>query len=213
MKKILTIAPMQHVEPGDLAYSAVNNERLQYDTPACFPVLPLIHGYVSAGEVIEVYVLTTEDHKTAADNYLEMERKIDDLCRQIGASCSVRKIGVPFNETNETHLNTFKTLIGLISDGDTLLVDVTFGTKCVPIIMMMAMNYGYRVCKDCTIDCMVYGSMDFRDGHPFGRRIFDITSLFLMDQIVNELAKSRNREPMKVIESILATNAHIKDEE
>ena len=213
MKKILTVAPMQHVEAGELAYRAVNNERLQYDVPACFPVLPLIHGYVSAGEAIEVYVLTIGDHKTALENYQEMEREIHSLCRKIGAACSVKKIGVPFNETIETHLNTFKTLIGLISDGDTLLVDITFGTKCLPIILMMAMNYGYKVCKDCSVDCLVYGSMDFRDGHPFGRRIFDITSLFLMDQIVNELAKSRNRAPMETIESILAVNAQIEDGE
>ncbi len=209
----MTIAPLQHVEPGDLAYQATNNDRLQYDVPTCFPVLPLIHGYVDAGEAIEVHVLTTDGHKNASENYLEMERKIYELCQQRGASCSVSKIGISFNETIETHLNTFKTLIGLISDGDTLLVDITFGSKCLPIIMMMAMNYGYRVCKDCTVDCLVYGSMDFRDGHPFGRRIFDITSLFLMDQIVNELAKSRNKNPMETIESILAMNTRIKDGE
>lgn len=213
MKKILTIAPLQHVEPGDLFYDAVNNDKLQYNVSTCFPVLPLIHGYVEAGDAVEILVLTTENHEIALRNYQTIEREVVRLCEGIGASCTVSRIGVPFDETVESHLDTFKTLIGKISDGDTVLVDMTYGPKCLAIILMMAMNYGYRICKDCTIECFVYGSLDFRDGHPCGKRIYDITSLFLMDQIVNELAKSGNRNPMKAIGSILTMNESTKDEE
>lgn len=213
MKKILTIAPLQHVEPGNLIYDAVNNEKLQYPVPTCFPVLPLIHGYVEPGDAVEVFVLTMENHEIAQENYRAIEREVTGLCAEIGASCVVSKIGIPFDETVETHLDTFKTLIGKISDHDTVLADITYGPKCLAIVLMMAMNYGYRVCKECTIKCFVYGSLDFRDGHPCGKRIYDITSLFLMDQIVNELAKSRNRNPVKTIESILTVNTSLKDEE
>ncbi len=213
MKKILTIAPLQNVEKGNLIYDAVNNEKLQYNVPTCFPVLPLIHGYVKAEDAVEVYVLTTENHEIALENYQIMDREVTSLCEEIGASCSISKINIPFDETVEAHLDTFKMLIGKISDGDTVLVDMTYGPKCLAIILMMAMNYGYRICKDCAIECFAYGSLDFRDGHPCGKRIYDITSLFLMDQIVNELAKSKNTNPMKAIESILMTNASLKDEE
>ena len=213
MKKILTIAPLQHVEPGDLVYDAVNNDKLQYNVSTCFPVLPLIHGYVEAGDAVEILVLTTENHEIALRNYQTIECEVIRLCGGIGASCTVSRISVPFDETVESHLDTFKTLIGKISDGDTVLVDMTYGPKCLAIILMMAMNYGYRICKDCTIECFVYGSLDFRDEHPCGKRIYDITSLFLMDQIVNELAKSGNWNPMKALESILTMNESMRDEE
>jgi len=211
--KIFTVAPLQHVEPGDLTYYAVNNRKLQYDVPTCFPLLPLIHGYVESGDAVEVFVLTMENHEIAAENYQTIKRETIGLCGEMGASCAVNRISIPFDETVESHLDTFKTLIGKISDGDTVLADITYGTKCLPIIILMALNYGYRVCKDCTIECFVYGSLDFRDGHPCGKRIYDITSLFLMDQIVNELAKSGNRNPMKAIESILTVNESLRDEE
>lgn len=212
MKKIITIAPLQHVEAGNLIYNAVNNEKLQYNIPVCFPVLPLIHGYVESGEAVEVFVLVTEKHEIALGNYQKIKCEITGLCESIGASCTVRKVDIAFDETVEAHLDTFKRLISKISDGDKILVDTTYGSKCLAIILMMAMNYGYRACKDCTVECYVYGSLDFRDNHPCGQRIYDITSLFLMDQIVNELAKSNNRNPMKVIESILNINATMKDE-
>lgn len=213
MKKFFTVAPLQRVTSGELCYVAVNNSKLQYDVPNCFPLLPLIYGYVEAGEAVELFVLTTQDHEIATENYQTINREATKLCGELGASCVVNRIGIPFDETVESHLETFKTLIGKISDGDTILADMTYGPKCLAIILMMAMNYGYRVCKDCTIECFVYGSKDFRDGHPCGKRIFDITSLFLMDQIVNELAKSGNRNPMKAIESILTINESIRDEE
>lgn len=213
MKKILTIAPLQHVEAGNLIYKAINNEKLQYNVPTCFPVLPLIHGYMKAGDSAEVFILTTEDHQTASENYKIIECEIKKLCAELGASCTVNKIDIPFDETVETHLDTFKALIENISNGDTILADITYGSKCLVILLMMALNYGYRACKNCTVDCFIYGSLDFREGHPCGRRIYDITSLFLMDQIVNELAKSGNRAPAKTIESILNMNARMKDEE
>ena len=212
MKKIFTVAPLQHVEPGNLIYNAVNNRKLQYDVPTCFPLLPLIHGYVETGDTVEIFVLTTENHEIAAENYRTIQREATRLCGDLGASCVISRIGIPFDETVESHLDTFKTLISKISEGDMILADMTYGPKCLAIILMMAMNYGYRVCKDCAIECFVYGSLDFRDENPYGRRIYDITSLFLMDQIVNELAKSGNRNPMKAIESILTMNASMKDE-
>lgn len=210
MKKIITVAPLQRGEAGSLIYDAVNNEKLQYNVPVCFPVLHLIHGYVKSGEAVEVFVLTTKNHEIAQDNFQKIECEVTDLCKSIGASCSVNPIDIAFEETVEDHLDTFKKLIGKISDGDTVLADMTYGSKCLTIVLMMALNYGYRACKDCTIECFVYGSKDFRTG---GKKIYDITSLFLMDQIVNELAKSKNKNPMKVIESILNVNASMKDEE
>lgn len=211
MKKIITIAPLQKVKEG--IYNAVNNEKLQYNIQVCFPVLPLIHGYVESGETVEVFVLTTKKHDISLANYREIKGEVTSLCEHIGASCTVRKIGIAFDETVEAHLDTFKKLIRKISDGDTILVDTTYGSKCLAIILMLAMNYGYRACKDCTIECYVYGSLDFRKDHPCGQRIYDITSLFLMDQIVNELSKNKNKNIMKVIENILNVNTSMKNEE
>lgn len=213
MKKFFTVAPLQRVDPEGQCYAAVNNSKLRYDVPNCFPLLPLLHGYVEAGDAVEIFVLTTQDHEIAAKNYHTISHEAARLCGNLGAACAVSKIGIPFDETVESHLDTFKTLISKISDGDTIFVDMTYGPKCLAIILMMAMNYGYRACKNCVAECFVYGSKDFRDGHPCGKRIFDITSLFLMDQIVNELAKSGNRNPLKAIESILTMSESMRDEE
>lgn len=213
MKKFFTIAPLQHVEAGTLIYQAMNNEKLQYNVPTCFPVLPLIHGYITAGDSAEFFILTAEDHQTALENYKIIECEIKKLCTELRASCTVNKINIPFDETVETHLNTFKAVVEKISNGDIILADITYGSKCLAILLMMALNYGYRACKNCIVDCFIYGSLDFREGHPCGRRIYDITPLFLMDQIVNELAKSGNRAPAKTIESILNMNERMKAEE
>lgn len=213
MKKVITIAPMQSVTPDGMGYTAVNNERLRYDVPNCFPVLPLLHGYAAPGETVEVFILTTEGHEISQKIYWEIEREAAALCKQMNVSCTVSRIGIPFDETANTHLSTFQEIVSQISDGDVLLADMTYGSKCLALVLMMALNYGYRACDNCTIECFVYGSKDFRAGHPLGKRIYDITSLFLMDQIVNELAKSGNKDPLRAIKSILSMNATLEGEE
>lgn len=212
MKKFITVAPMQPVSPEGECYTAVNNDKLQYDEPACYPVLALINGYIRPGDDVGVYVLTTEAHEQCGKNYCEVERLIHALCQEIGASCAVSSIPVPFDESPATHLYTFQALLNKIGDGDIIYADMTYGSKCQAITLMMGLNYAYQSCKNCTVECFVYGSKDFRPGVQGGKRIFDVTSLFLMDQIVNELAKSGNKNPKRAIESILAINESFDEE-
>lgn len=212
MKKIITVAPMQPVSPEGECYTAVNNDRLQYDEPSCYPVLALINGYIEPGEDIEVYVLTTEEHEQCGKNYHEVEQLIHVLCRRIGASCTVSSIPVPFNESPVTHLSTFQELLNRIGDGDIIYADMTYGSKCQAITLMMGLNYAYQSCENCTVECFVYGSKDFSPTARKGKRIFDVTSLFLMDQIVNELAKSSNKNPRRAIEAILSINKSFEEE-
>lgn len=213
MKKIITVAPMQPVSPDGECYTAINNDRLQYDEPACYPVLPLINGYIKPGEAVEVYILTTEEHDQCGKNYCEMAGLIQSLCQKIGASCAVSSIPVPFDESPATHLSTFQALLNRIGDGDILYADMTYGSKCQAITLMMGLNYAYQSCENCTVECFVYGSKDFSAAARKGKRIFDVTSLFLMDQIVNELAKSGSRNPKKAIEAILAINGSFDKED
>lgn len=213
MKKIITVAPMQPVASEGECYVAVNNGRLQYDEPSCYPVLALISGYIKQGEEVEIYVLTTEEHDQCSKNYYEQEQLIHALCHKIGASCTVSRIPVPFNESPTTHLRTFKALLDRIGDGDIVYADMTYGSKCLAIVLMMSLNYAYQSCKNCTVECFIYGSKDFRQNAEKGKRIFDVTALFLMDQIVNELAKSGNKNPKRAIEAILDINESINDED
>ena len=213
MKKVFfTASPMQDVlsqSGAETSYKSVNNPKLKYDEPCCFPIIPLINGYVDSGDDIDVYVVSTEDHIMSQENYAEIEKRISYLCekKRVGI-CTIKPINTPFDDTVETHLATFQKMIELLHDGDTVFADITYQGRCLPIVEMMALNFAYRTYNNCSVECVVYGNKNFQTGEKY---IYDQTSLFLMDQIVNELAKSKNKNPVKAIEAILEINASMEE--
>lgn len=212
MKKfITTIPPMQR--PWNLRdgiYKAVNNEKLESDIETCFPVLPLIKGYSDAGEAIEIIAIYTDDEKCVAEDEIgksvniskaNYERFKTQSAKVLsGIDFRINEISIRYDESVEAHLNTFARLIEQINEGDTVFADITFGTKPLPIIEIMALNYALRVKKDVTVECLSYGELNF---NSYDLEIYDVTSLLYMDEIINNIAKMDVDDPLEIIKSML----------
>lgn len=210
MKKfITTIPPMQR--PWNLKngiYTAVNNERLCCDFETCFPVLPLIKGYSEENEEIEIIAIFADDPERCRDketdldisraNYDRFKYHLDKYLSNI--NYKINEITTKYDETVETHLNTFTKIIEQINEGDTVFADITFGTKPLPIIEIMALNYALRVKKDVQVECLSYGGYNFNTGKM---GVFDVTSLLYMDEIINNMAKMNVENPLEMIKDIL----------
>lgn len=188
-------------------YEAVNNPELRYDVPNSYPVLPMIHAYVEAGDEVELIIIRmepedVEGRATAKENADNMERLARELCKtKNAASFRIVDFTVPDDEQIDTHLNIFERLIGEINGEDRIYVDVTYGTKTQMLALVLAVNYTYQAVPDAQVACVVYGNYNFQ---THAKKIYDITLLFLMDQIVNRVAAIRHPEPARVIRTILA---------
>ena len=83
MKKFIMVSPYQ--PPDKLQsgiYKAVDNDKLQYDKPTAFPVIPLIHGYAEPGEEIEVIAVVCR-YANATDNLKRFKDELEDLCKAL----------------------------------------------------------------------------------------------------------------------------------
>lgn len=78
---------------------------------------------------------------------------------------------VPFDESLDSHIATFQKLIDRTEEGDDLYACLTFGSKPTPLVEVMAMQYAYRVHRDVTITCAVYGQMDHSVPAPGGKAL------------------------------------------
>jgi hypothetical protein len=207
MKKFFMTAPYQ--PEGQLrcsVYKAVGNPSLDYDEPVSFPLLAAINSYASDGEEIEVVVLVSE--------YINAENNFTIFCSQLEKLCSKKKLhlkngsptrlSVPYNELLDTQLEVFRKLTDMTEDGDTLYACMTYGTKAIPVVQMMALNYAYKVRKNISIGCIVYGAVDFNTKETC---IYDITSLFYMNQIVDTVAMSGASDPAGAIKLLLSQEA------
>ena len=200
MKKFITTVPFQPENKlKKQVYKAMENQKLQYDKEVSFPVLPLLHGYVEQGEQIQLIVIKHEQENTDR-NFEVMKEQIAEFEKEQGCQCNIKVITVPYNDLIDTQLHTFGSLIDEVEDEDELYACMTYGTKPIPLVEMMALNYAYRAKNNTKIGCITYGQIDFGTGEA---RIYDMTPLFYMDDIVTKVAGMHVKNPAEVIKKIL----------
>ena len=207
MKKFIMTSPYQPapnpekkicgLEKG--IYTAADNQMLAYDTPTSFPIISTINGYAEEGEQIEVITIVSE-YENAEYNYGLLKEELDKLSKKKGFSYTLKKVRVPYNNAIDTELELFGKLIDCTADGDTLYACITYGSKPFPLIQIMALNYAYRIRKNVSIGCIVYGAKDHNNGNM---EIYDITSLLYIDEAVRLMAEQKVENPTELIKNLL----------
>ena len=205
MKKFFTNIPLQ--VRGQLAryqYQAVGNDRLRWDKATSFPILCAVNGYVKPGEDFRLIavVSNTDDGRR---NLAALESEVQELCAENGVRCpmGVETVPAPDNERVSSHMDTFQKLIDYTDDGDELFSCVTFGTKPMSMAILMAIRYAYRLKKNTSVSCVVYGQVD-RSGSEPRPFVYDETALVQMDEILRLLAERGVDDPRRVLDSILS---------
>jgi hypothetical protein len=83
---------------------------------------------------------------------------------------------------------------------------MTYGTKPLSTAVMMAVQYAYRVKQNTSISCIVYGQIDrpSKDPETWNAKVYDMTALVQLDEIVRVLADRGVANPKEAIDSILS---------
>ena len=178
MKKFITYISRQTKENlRESVYRAVGNDRLQADFPVHFPVVTMMHGYLTPGETAEVLLLYDGDNPAYEDNKATLEADLKRLQEKTQFQYHLTAIEISGEETAVEHLHTFTKLVHEICDDDELYVCCTYGAKPTPIVEMMAVSFAYKIRKNVAVECIVYGRMNHKTGEAC---VYDITPLFFM---------------------------------
>ncbi len=180
-------------------YLAADNQLLSYDTLTSFPIIPTINGYVEEGEQIEVITIVPK-YENAEYNYELLKEEIEALSKKKSFKYTLKEIRVPYNNAIDTELELFSKLIDCTNDEDTLYTCITYGSKPFPLIQIIAFNYAYRIRKNVSIGCIVYGAKDHNNGNM---AIYDITSLLYIDEAVRLMAEQKVENPTEMIKNLL----------
>lgn len=214
VKKFISTAARQRVDSRGY-YEAVDAPRLQYEVENSYPILAPINGYVEEGDEVELIIvrMLPNDQVGAAvalENSRKMEEHARELFKQKGACLrEIHDIIVPDDERLDTQLDIFDSLISMVESGDRIFIDLTFGTKTQMLAQTLAINYAYQAVPGATVECVVYGNLNFQTGK---KRIYDVTALFLMNQIVNRIAAIHLPDPAKAIRMIIANSTDVEEE-
>lgn len=201
MKKFFCVTPQQ--PEGKLEkqhYVPSGNDTLEYGETR-FPIIAVMNGYLGKGDEARL-VTVTYDSDDCRRNLAFLEDEVSALCENRGCACEVVSLDSPFDDGVGAIIDVFQRLIDCTDDGDELYACITYGSKPLVLAVTMALQYAYRLKSDAYIDCVVYGQMD-RSAQPSRARIFDITPLVQLDEIVRLLADRGVSNPGDAIRAIL----------
>ena len=203
MKKFFMVTPQQ--QPGKLlpqTYMPQGNSLLEYGETH-FPIIPLINGYADNGETVQV-VTVTYDQSNCMHNLEILKQELADLRNNQGIECQLESIVVPVDDSVSAVLRVFQELINRTADDDVLHACITFGSKPMPLVLVMALQYAYRIKENASIECVVYGAIDYDAEPPYPSKIYDVTSLVKLDEIVRLLAERGIKDPEVILSQIIA---------
>ena len=204
MKKFFTnISQAREGMMKSFVYEPVGNDRLRLNREVSYPILAAIHGYAKAGEEIRVIAVQTPEGD-GPGNLERLRAELAELCGQDGIICrEVETIPPAEGEQVLHHVSTFRRLIDKTEDADELFACVTYGTKPASMALLTAVRYAYRIHKNITVPCVVYGHIQ-RIGDEQKAYVCDETALVQLDELVRLLAGSGIRNPQAALEAMLS---------
>ncbi len=203
MKKYICISNFQDPQRFQAPeYEPVDNEKLRLGKGAHYPIINVINAYAEEDEEIEL-ITVVAGYDNAKKNYATLLDEVNALAKEKGFTFKETRCDIPYDSSLDTQLEMFEKLISCMRDKDKLFCDITYGTKVMSQILTMAVNYGYRVNKDVSLGCIVYGEVKFENREITEAKIYDITSLNYLDEIVRMMAESKVKEPLERIRSLL----------
>ena len=206
MKIFFSMTPLQ--APGSLQkyiYQAVDNPVLQMDEETAFPIMTALHAFAKPGEEIRIVAIESEI-ENCRKNHAEFENEVKAMSEKIGFTYprGIEVVSAPADAGVRRHIQVFQQLIDMVQDNDEMYACMTYGTKPLSQIMMMAVQYAYRLLDNASISCLVYGRID-RDGKDVkGAYVNDMTSLIQLDEITRLLAANKVKHPRAVLEQIIS---------
>ena len=203
MKKFLTYVSMQYGNDlSKVLYTPVDMDLVVTPKPVSFPITVMIDNFLEDGEEAEILCMMERDNESVKNNYIHLKEDVEALGKDT-SKIIWTPIDAEREEDIESQLLLFERLISHINDNDKMYVCETFGTKPVPIIEMMALNFAYRTCKDVIIEKIVYGKINREKGQVKDAFLYDVTASFFMNQIVNHLPLDGPTEPKTMIRRLL----------
>lgn len=161
-----------------------------------------MHAYAKPGEEIRVVAILSAV-QNCETNLEKFREEVEKMSQKIGFTYprGIEVVNAPADAGVRSHIETFQRLIEKVEDNDKLYACMTYGVKPLSQILIMAIQYAYRLLDNASICCLVYGQPGWGGAAP---SVNDMTALIQMDEITRLLAEHKVKNPRTVIEKIIS---------
>lgn len=186
-------------------YIAPEDEKLFYDKEIKFPILAAINAYAEEKDDIKIIAIINEENQYTIENFNQsFIPALEEIKAEKNLKCldtdKIIKVEAKSDQGINANLQLVEDLLAVIGDNEILHACITFGTKPLPIIIFMALNYIYKVKNNTDIETIIYGTRYSGDQSKFS--IYDVTSLFYTNEIFMQLADSGIADPVEKVKAM-----------
>ena len=166
---------------------------------ARFPIVPVIAGSADPEDDVKVLAIQQKNHeKNANREYLQSELESLHL-----KNISVNDIEMPEAQDKDVLLELFRRIILAAEDDACYYACMTFGTKTYPVVLFSALSYINKIKKNVTIKGIYYGEIRRERGQYKDAGLYDVSSLFALNELVDKLAAMDGSHSEKIIMGLL----------
>lgn len=203
-KTVICNIPMVRKKP--MIYSSTDADLPASTEPVLYPVNSLLAETLQKDDIVKVLLLTknaTNDH--SKENVASFTAEIEKVCGKTMAQLeSIKEINTEFSEDKKVHETLLSKIVDEIEVGEHIIVDITHGSKDMPIIAFTALNFAETYLK-CEIDNIVYGQAEFNDeNQPINTKLCDMAALYYLNSITNTISCASPEKAKELLKGMLS---------
>ncbi len=203
MKKIVFCNVPMKAELDVMKYTGTGNVNSKYKKPVIFPINAILAENIQKNDKIKVILLRTHHFGNKGKNSGLFMEELDAINVEICAKITYETLDSDFVETKDNHEQRLKAMLNKIETGSQIFSDITYGPKPLPMILMCVLSFAEKFLQ-CDIKNIVYGKVNFVDGKAENPELYDITSLYYLNNLTNAMSTSNSKEARQNLDEFFA---------
>ncbi|MDO4467857.1 MAG: TM1812 family CRISPR-associated protein [Bacillota bacterium] len=202
MKKFYTVLGLSPKDPQSKYVDEFGKEYPKCTEKVYFPITPYISSVIEEGEKFILYAIDSgqNEHTLRKKGLLE-----EELNKYYPGQVDFRYLEANLEQDTKGQVSTFKTLYETFVEDENehydVYFDFTFGYRPTPMTIFVACNYADKFLKNVKIKNLIYSQ--FNHANPNGAQpIIDITSLYLLNNLIDTLSMMNSSKPMEFIDKV-----------
>lgn len=169
-----------------------------------FPINAYLEATVDEGTELKVILLgKAAQYSASAKNTETFKTELEAAVAGKNINIEYVVIDTDFSQKEVVHEHLMGRVIDEIEDFAHIIVDITYGSKDLPIILFSALGFAEKF-LDCEIENIIYGQAEFSNGKVVNTKICDMAPLFYLSSLTETVHADSSDKARKMLKSLLS---------
>lgn len=182
-----------------------------YSKKIYYPINVAIANDLQKGDEVKVVLIRTKDErrkdsdKIYEANLEKFTTEFSEICDSIGAISNIKDpiiIESEFKETRDVFEERFMKFFEVLEDNVEIYADTTFGSRVFSMILMNVLSFAEKF-FNAELKSVVYGQTSINNDEASDGIVYDISSLYYLNNITNALKADSGKEAIEAFKAFL----------